>query len=133
MAAAKKGDTVKVHYTGKLEDGTVFDSSTGREPLEFQVGEGEVIAGFDEAVVGMEIGQSKTTAILAENAYGPRFEEMVVKVQRDHLPPNLELRIDQVLQMRSPNGEVMRVVVTGVSESELTLDANHPLAGKNLS
>ncbi len=133
MAAAKKGDTVKVHYTGKLEDGTVFDSSTGREPLEFQVGEGEVIAGFDEAVVGMEIGQSKTTAILAENAYGPRFEEMVVKVQRDHLPPNLELKIDQVLQMRSPNGEVMRVVVTGVSESELTLDANHPLAGKNLS
>ncbi|MBI5115396.1 peptidylprolyl isomerase [Candidatus Poribacteria bacterium] len=133
MPQAKKGDTVKVHYTGKLEDGTVFDSSTGREPLEFQVGEGEVIQGFDEAVVGMEIGQSKTTAIGIEKAYGPRMEEMVVKLQRDRLPPDLDLKVDQVLQMRSPNGQIMRVIVTGISNSEITVDANHPLAGKNLS
>jgi peptidylprolyl isomerase len=133
MVQAKKGDAVKVHYTGKLEDGTVFDSSTDREPLEFQVGEGEVIRGFDEAVVGMEIGQSKTTVIGIEKAYGPRVQEMVVNLHRDHLPPSLDLKVDQVLQMKSPNGQIMRVIVTGISDSEITVDANHPLAGKNLS
>lgn len=129
---AKNGDTVKVHYTGKLEDGTVFDSSEGREPLEFTVGEHEVIPGFEEAIVGMNQSESKTVKVPADAAYGPRIEEMVLKVERSRLPQDFEPQVGQQLQMRRSDGRTIIVTVNGVSESDVTLDANHPLAGKDL-
>ncbi len=132
MASAKNGDTVKVHYTGKLEDGTVFDSSSGREPLEFTVGEHEVISGFEDAVVGMNQTESKTVKVPANAAYGPRLEEMVLKVDRTRLPQDFEAQVGQQLQMRRSDGQTIIVTVSAVSESDVTLDANHPLAGKDL-
>lgn len=132
MAKAKVGDTVRVHYTGKLEDGTVFDSSTDREPLEFQLGEGQVIQGFEEAVVGMSTGESKSATIDPEKGYGPHYDEMVIEVGREKFPPHIDPQIDQVLQLQRPDGERIRAIITEVSEETVTLDANHPLAGKNL-
>jgi len=132
VAAAKNGDTVKVHYTGKLEDGTEFDSSTGREPLQFTVGEHEVIPGFEEAVVGMNQSESKTVKVLADAAYGPRFDEMMLKVDRSRLPQDFEPQVGQQLQMKRSDGRTIIVTVSEVSESDVTLDANHPLAGKDL-
>ena len=133
MAQAKNGDTVKIHYTGKLEDGTVFDSSDGRDPLEFTLGEGQVIPGFEEAVLGMTANDSKTMTIPSDNAYGPRREEMVVEVDRDQFPPDVAPEVGQQLQMQRPDGQKMVVAVAEVSESTVTLDANHPLAGKDLT
>jgi len=132
VAAAKNGDMVKVHYTGKLDDGTVFDSSTGREPLQFTVGEHEVIPGFEEAVVGMNQSESKTVKVPADAAYGPRFDEMVLKVDRSRLPQDFEPQVGQQLQMKRSDGHTIIVTVSEVSESDVTLDANHPLAGKDL-
>ncbi len=133
MTEAKNGDKVKVHYTGKLDDGTVFDSSEGREPLEFQVGSGSVIAGFDTAVSGMQEGETRSTHIPADQAYGPYHEEMVMVVPRDQLPPDLQPEVGQVLQVSTQNGEDFTVRVTEVTEGEVTLDANHPLAGQDLN
>ncbi|GAB4344829.1 MAG: peptidylprolyl isomerase [Candidatus Abyssubacteria bacterium] len=133
MAQAKSGDTVKVHYTGKLDDGTVFDSSVGREPLEFTLGGGQVIQGFEEAVVGMEPGETKTANVAAEKAYGPHREEMVVPVNRGEFPEHIEPEVGQQLQMRRTDGRSIVVTVTDVSETTVTLDANHPLAGKDLT
>ena len=133
MAQAKNGDTVKIHYTGKLEDGTVFDSSDGRDPLEFTLGEGQVIPGFEEAVLGMTANDSKTMTIPSDNAYGPRREEMVVEVDRDQFPPDVTPEVGQQLQMQRPDGQKMVVAVAEVSESTVKLDANHPLAGKDLT
>ena len=133
MAQAKNGDTVKVHYTGKLEDGTVFDSSTNRDPLQFTIGEGRVIPGFEQAVVGMNPGESKTTKVPADKAYGPHRKEMVLVVDRNQLPVDLKPKIGQQLQSRQADGGTMRVTVTDVSESSVTLDANHPSAGKDLT
>ncbi len=133
MAQAKIGDSVKVHYTGKLDDGTVFDSSMGRDPLEFELGSGQVIKGFDQAIIGMEPEESKTTTIAADEAYGPHQPELVVNVDRDRFPENLDPEVGQHLQMRQEGGRVIGVVVADVSESEVTLDANHPLAGKDLT
>ncbi len=133
MGKAKNGDKVKVHYTGKFEDGKVFDSSIEREPLEFTIGKGQVIRGFEEAVEGMNPGDSKTAKITADKAYGPYREEMVLEVERKRLPSNLEPKVGQRLKMHQPDGRTIGVTVTDVSESKVTLDANHPLAGKNLT
>jgi FKBP-type peptidyl-prolyl cis-trans isomerase 2 len=133
MAQAKKGDTVRIHYTGKLEDGTVFDTSDGREPLELTLGEGQVIPGFEEAVLGMNASDSKTTTIPSAEAYGPHRNEMVVEVDRGQFPPDITPEVGQQLQMQRPDGQKMVVAVTEVSESSVTLDANHPLAGKDLT
>jgi len=133
MAEAKKGDTVKVHYTGKFEDGTVFDSSLEREPLQFTLGEGQVISGFEESVIGMNPGESKVAVIPAEKAYGPHREELVVVVDRDQFPPDLEPVVGQHLEVHQADGRVLMVKVAEVSGTSVTLDANHPLAGKDLT
>jgi len=133
MAEAKQGDTVKVHYTGKLEDGTVFDTSAEREPLQFTIGQGQIIPGFEEAVVGMSEGDSKTTQIPSDAAYGPHRDEMIVEVERSQFPPNLDPEVGQQLQIRQPDGQAIVVTVTDLSDESATLDANHPLAGKDLT
>jgi peptidylprolyl isomerase len=133
MAQAKTGDTVKVHYTGKLDDGTVFDTSADREPLQFTIGEGQIIPDFEQAIVGMNPGESKTIQIPSERAYGPHHEEMIMVVDRKEFPEDLEPRVDQRLQVRQPDGQEFAVTVTDVSESKVTLDGNHPLAGKDLT
>ena len=132
MMQAKVGDTVRVHYTGKLPDGTTFDTSLQREPLEFTLGQGELIPGFEQAVVGMSPGETKTETIPADQAYGVRRPEMVFEVDRGQLPPGLDPQVGQRLQMTQPNGAAIPVVVIEATESHITLDANHPLAGKDL-
>ena len=132
MAEAKKGDRVKVHYTGKLQDGSVFDSSREREPLEFELGGGMMIKGFDAAVTGMQVGESKTAEIPADEAYGQHNEEMVIEVPKSQLPPDLEPEVGQQLGMQQPNGQSVPVRVTEVKEESIQIDANHPLAGKDL-
>jgi FKBP-type peptidyl-prolyl cis-trans isomerase 2 len=133
MAQAKKGDTVRVHYTGKLEDGTVFDTSRSRHPLQFTLGNGQVIAGFENAITGMNIGESKTTVIPVEQAYGPRRDDMIVTVKRDQLPPDLDAKVGQRLELTQTDDQTILVTVTDITESSMTLDANHPLAGKTLT
>lgn len=133
MAQAKKGDKVKVHYTGKLDDGTVFDSSVGRDPLEFTLGSGQIIPGFDTGVTGMNIGESKTVKIPSMEAYGPHYEEMVIVVGRNEFPQDVIPALGDQLQMRHESGQVMIVTVTEVNDENVTLDANHPLAGKDLT
>lgn len=130
---AKPGDIVKVHYTGKFEDGTIFESSLDREPLEFTLGEGQIISGFEEAVIGMASGESKTVKIPAEKAYGPHRKEMVIVVARDHFPGDIKLQIGERLQLSQTDGTPVIVTVADLSESTVTLDANHPLAGKELT
>lgn len=132
MAQAKQGDTVKVNYIGKLKDGTVFDTSEGREPLEFTLGQGQLIPGFEEAVEGMEPGQTNTVNIPAEKAYGPRNEDWIIEVEREEFPDDLEPAVGQQLQLRQENGQEILVVVTDVANDKVTLDANHPLAGHDL-
>lgn len=132
MAQAKKGDLVKVHYTGKLEDGTEFDSSVEKEPLEFTIGNGEVIPGFELAVSGMSPGESKTVTIPSEQAYGPHQEGMVAVLERKDVPADLELTVGNQLEVSQEGGDSFLVLVTELSETTVTLDANHPLAGKPL-
>ena len=132
-ATANDGNTVEVHYTGTLEDGTTFDTSVGREPLEFTLGEGKMIPGFEEAVKGMQVRQSKTVTIPTEEAYGPYRDDLVLTVKRDQLPEGLDLKVDQQLQMQQTDGRTAVVIVTDVSEETITVDANHPLAGKDLT
>lgn len=133
MAQAKVGDNVTVHYTGKLEDGTVFDSSVERDPLEFAIGSGSLIPGFEKAVIGMSPGESKTETIPAGQAYGDYQAEMVLVVERQQIPTELPLDVGQRLQIREQTGQVIPVIVTDVSDSTVTLDANHPLAGETLT
>jgi peptidylprolyl isomerase len=132
MAPAKSGDTVKVHYKGTLDDGTVFDSSLEREPLQFQLGAGQILPGFEKAVEGLTPGEKTTASIPAAEAYGERNDEAIIKVERAQLPEGLDPQVGQQLQMRHPNGQAMPVRVTEVSEVDVTIDANHPLAGKDL-
>ncbi|MGE3540286.1 MAG: peptidylprolyl isomerase [Candidatus Tectimicrobiota bacterium] len=132
MAQARSGDQVTVHYTGRLTDGTEFDSSTNREPLAFRLGSGQLIPGFEEAVLGMTPGESKTTTIPADQAYGPRQQERMMTVERHHLPPDLQPEVGQHLHMTRQDGSEVTVVVAAVSETEVMLDANHPLAGHDL-
>ncbi|MDJ0659872.1 MAG: peptidylprolyl isomerase [Crocosphaera sp.] len=133
MVQAKLGDTVKVNYTGKLGDGTVFDSSVNRDPLQFSLGEGQVIAGFEEAVVGMSPGDSKSVTIPSEQAYGPYQDELVIVVDEKQMPSDLSVEVGQQLQMRHSSGQAVPVMVTHVTDDKVTLDANHPLAGKDLT
>jgi peptidylprolyl isomerase len=132
MAAAKSGDTVRVHYTGTLNDGTVFDSSQGREPLEFTVGIGQVIPGFDQAVTGMQPGDEKTVTIPSGEAYGEHRPEMMATVPREQFPAEIQPEIGQQLQV-SQDGQNFVVTVVEVGADEVTLDANHPLAGEDLT
>jgi len=133
MSQAKSGDTVRIHYTGTLDDGTEFDSSAGREPLEFALGGGQVIPGFDSAVSGMAVGDSKTVTIAPDDAYGQRHEQLVQQVPRSTLPDNVEPAVGMHLQSQSPDGQVMNLVVVEVEEESITLDANHPLSGQALT
>jgi peptidylprolyl isomerase len=133
MTQAEIGNTVKVHYTGKLEDGTVFDSSIDRAPLQFTLGNGQMIPGFEQGVVGMKLGESKTVAIPADQAYGPHREEMVLVVERNQVPENMQIEVGQQLEIQQDDGQPFLVLVIEVSESNVTLDANHPLAGKDLT
>jgi peptidylprolyl isomerase len=133
MTTAKKGDNVKIHYTGTLGDGSVFDSSAGRAPLAFRLGSGQVIPGFDEAVMGMSKGEAKTVVIPPEKAYGNRNEELVISVPRAHVPPEITPEVGLRLQMGGANGELVTVEVVEVDEDHIALDANPPLAGKELT
>ncbi|MBK6426489.1 MAG: peptidylprolyl isomerase [Blastocatellia bacterium] len=133
MSTAKNGDTVRVHYTGSFDDGTIFDSSVGSTPLEFTVGSGQVIPGFDVMVTGMSKGDRKTQRIPASEAYGERMDGLVFTVSRSQMPDHLVPEVGQMLSISHPSGETIPVTITGVSETELTLDANHELAGRDLT
>lgn len=132
MRQVKNGDTVKVHYHGRLTDGTTFDSSEGREPLEFEVGSGMVIKGFDDGVMGMETGDKKTLEIPADEAYGDKSDEMLVEFSKEQFPEDMEPEVGMRLNMTNATGEVIPVVITEVKEESVVLDANHPLAGEAL-
>lgn len=132
MQQVKKGDTVKVHYHGKLTDGTTFDSSEGREPLEFEVGGGMVISGFDNGLLGMTVGEKKTLHIPANEAYGPAREDLVMEFPMDRFPPDVKPEVGMVLSMSDGQGQQLPVVITEVNPEGVVLDANPPLAGKDL-
>ncbi len=132
MTQAKNGDTVKVHYHGRLVDGTTFDSSNGREPLEFEVGSGMVIKGFDDGVQGMSVGDKKTIQIPVDEAYGPKDPTMLVEFPRDQFPDELKPEAGMQLNMSNSAGQVIPVMVTEVKDDTVILDANHPLAGQEL-
>ena len=133
MSEVKRGDNVKVHYTGKLADGSIFDSSDGGEPLEFAVGSGQVIQGFEEGVVGMKVGESRVVEIPVAKAYGERNDEMVIQAPIEQVPPDLNPELGMRLEMGGPNGELLRVVVVEITDTHITLDANPPLAGEDLT
>lgn len=133
MAQSKKGDSVQVHYTGTLEDGTVFDSSTGKAPLDVKLGSGMVIPGFDEALTGMEVGEKKIVTIPYENAYGPHNAELVMQIPIDQVPNDLEPEVGQKMQVGGAAGEMLQVEVIDITDDFIVLDANAPLAGKNLT
>lgn len=130
---AKTGDTVKVQYTGTLADGTQFDSSVGRDPLEFTLGEGKVIAGFDAAVTGMKVGEEKTVTIPAAEAYGEYRDDLVFTIDRTKLPESITPEVGMQLQMSQSNGTVITVTIKEITDTTLLLDANHSLAGKDLT
>ena len=132
MAQVKNGDTVKVHYHGRLTDGTTFDSSEGRSPLEFEVGAQQVIKGFDEGVVGMAVGEKKTINIPAEDAYGSASAEKMIEFPRAQFPPDMTPEVGMQLSLRSQDGHDFPVVIAEVGDEVVLLDANHPLAGKDL-
>ena len=132
MSKVKHGDTVRIHYTGRLEDGTVFDSSEGLRPLEFTMGEGEVIPGFEQGVVGMVPGESKRITVPVDLAYGPRNDEKIFKFDKKKAPTEFQPQIGQQIQMYRADGLPLSVTVIGISENSFTLDGNHPLAGKTL-
>lgn len=132
MATVKQGDTIRIRYVARIEDGTVFDSSEGRPPLEFTVGEGEVIPGLEQGVIGMSIGETKTITIPAELGYGPYMKDRVFEMDRKKIPGNFNIEVGLRLQMYRADGMPMMVTVAGISENTLTMDCNHPLAGKTL-
>lgn len=133
MSQATSGDTVRIHYTGKLEDGTMFDSSAGRDPLEFELGTGQVIPGFDNAVDGMNVGESKNVVIPPDQAYGDRHEQLIQAVPRSALPGEIKPEVGMQLQSQSPDGQVMMLSITEVADDTVTVDGNHPLAGQTLN
>lgn len=133
MKTAKRGDTVHVHYTGRLEDGTVFDSSSGREPLQFTLGEGQVIPGFEQAVDGMSVGEKTEARIPPDRAYGDRSEQLVLNVERDRFPDSVTPQVGQRFTMTTQDGRQLPVTVTEAEPDSVTIDANHPLAGKPLT
>jgi peptidylprolyl isomerase len=133
MTQAKNGDAVKVHYTGTLADGAVFDTSREGDPLEFTVGEGNIIPGFEEVVAGMKVGETRTETLPCEKAYGDHRPEGVLQVEKSALPSDLDPEAGQVLALRGEQGEQIPVLVTEVTETHVTLDQNHPMAGKDLT
>ena len=133
MTQVKTGDTVHIHYTGTLNDGTTFDSSEGREPLSFQVGSGQIIPGLDSAIPGMTVGDKKTVNVACDEAYGQVNPEMTQAVPRADIPADIPLETGTRLQMQTQNGQVIPVTVPAVDDSTVTLDANHPLAGQDLT
>ncbi|MFH2054764.1 MAG: peptidylprolyl isomerase [bacterium] len=133
MAEAKTGDTVKVHYTGRLNDGTVFDSSIKREPLQFTLGDGKIIPAFEEGVVGMVPGQTKRIDIPADSAYGQRDNNQVQKVPREQFPADFAPELGKQIQLEGEQGQRVVVSIVGFDDDSITLDANHPLAGQDLS
>ncbi|SFP06084.1 peptidylprolyl isomerase [Chitinophaga sp. YR627] len=132
MQAVKNGDTVRVHYHGRLTNGTTFDSSEGRDPLEFKVGAGMVIKGFDNGVVDMTIGEKRTLNIPVEEAYGPKNDELIMEFPKENIPADLNPQVGMDLQMSNPQGQVFPVKVAAIGDTSITLDANHPLAGEAL-
>ncbi len=132
QAQAKEGDTVKIHYTGKLENGEVFDSSKDREPLQFKMGEGQVIPGFEKGIAGMEVGDSKDITIPPEEAYGAKNEQLVFEIERSKLPDHITPELGMQLQMTQENGQPVNVVISALTDDTITIDANHPLADKTL-
>jgi len=133
MTEAKSGDTVRLHYKGTLDDGSIFDSSEGRDPLEFTVGSGQIISGLDRAIPGMKVGEEKTVRIEADEAYGAPNPSARQAVPRANIPDNIPIEVGMQLQAQTENGQMMTVVVAEISEDEVVLDANHPLAGKALT
>ncbi|MBL3701283.1 peptidylprolyl isomerase [Sulfitobacter sp. BDSS02] len=133
MTQVKNGDNVQIHYTGTFQDGTTFDSSEGREPLAFEVGSGQIIPGLDAALPGMEVGDAKTVNVPCEDAYGPVNPDMRQAIPREGIPDNIPVEIGARLQMQTAEGQVMPVTVVGVDDESVTLDANHPLAGHDLT
>ena len=129
----KNNDTIRVHYKGTLTNGELFDSSEGREPLEFQVGSGQVIPGFDSAVMDMEVGQEKSFLIPCDDAYGQRDERLIQEVPQEQLPQDLQPQVGMMLSSTLPNGQQIPVKITNVGEANITIDANHPLAGEDLN
>jgi peptidylprolyl isomerase len=132
MTTAKRGDKVRIHYTGSLTDGTEFDSSVGRDPLEFTLGAGEIIAGLDTEIDGMAVGEKKSVTIASEDAYGPHHADRVQQVPRDVIPPEISPLVGARLQAASQDGQEIVFTVTAADDQTVTLDANHPLAGKDL-
>lgn len=130
--AATAGDTLRLHYKGTFEDGTVFDSSEGRDPLEFTLGSGQIIPGLDQGVTGMEVGEERSVTVAPAEAYGERDEKLIQAVPRETIPDNIPTEPGTQLQMQTPQGQQIPVVVTNVTEEHVELDANHPLAGKTL-
>ena len=133
MSAAKDGDTVRVHYTGRLDDGSEFDSSKGRDPIEFKIGDGDILKGVEDAVVGLEPGQSNSVTLPAQDAYGERRDDMIQEIERNVLPGDIEPEVGLQLQAQSPGGNPMLLTITEVEDEKITVDANHPLAGKDLT
>ena len=133
MTQVKSGDTVRIHYTGTLADGSTFDSSAGRDPLEFTVGSGQIIPGLDTAMPGMAVGETKRVEVPAEQAYGEPNADALQAVPRSEIPEDIPLDIGTQLQVQTPSGQVMPVTVAEVTKEQVTLDANHPLAGKDLT
>ncbi|MCK4517413.1 peptidylprolyl isomerase [Candidatus Babeliales bacterium] len=139
MAQAKKGDIVKIHYTGKLSDGTIFDSSLKREPIQFTVGEKKVIPGFEDAVLKMEPGDKSTVTIPSDKAYGPHRKELIAVIERKDVPKDVKMEVGQMLRIKQEPKEkggqeqIFAVTVTGITDTHVTVDANHPLAGKDLT
>ena len=132
MQQVKEGDVVKVHYTGKLINGEQFDSSVGREPLEFTVGAGQMIKGFDDAMPGMNLGEKKTINIAPEDAYGPRSEEAIIEFPKENVPADMKLEPGMPLTLSNQDGQPVQVIVVDVKDEVIVLDANHSLAGQEL-
>jgi FKBP-type peptidyl-prolyl cis-trans isomerase 2 len=132
MSEAKTGDTVKVHYTGTLADGSEFDSSRGHEPLEFTLGQGNMITGFENAVLGMTLGEQKKITIPCEQAYGERNTQMTQSVPRSAIPDDIDLAVGIVLHAQNPEGQTISLTVAGFDDEQVTVDGNHPLAGQDL-
>lgn len=128
----KKGDTIQVHYTGKFEDGKEFDSSLSRQPLQFEVGAGRVIKGFEDAVVGLQAGEKKTVTIPTEDAYGSYDENLLIEIPKKNVPEGVTPEVGMRLQLVNQQGQAAHVVVTEILDETVRLDANHPLAGKTL-
>ena len=131
--AVKKGDKVKIEYTGTLENGNVFDTSVGKQPLEFEAGSGKVIKGFDDALIGMEKGQEKEIKLKPEEAYGQHNPQLMKKIPKEQLPKEPEAKVGMMLGLSTPDGQQVPAKITEIGDNDITIDLNHPLAGQNLN